>query len=245
MQTFKEKQMKKISAIAILSFMTISLLSPLWAYNDNAELRVEETKMTEQETATIEKNTELIVSTPTEAMTEEPTTEGQTTPSMEDLINQMNEEVANIPYDFDDMNQKQDWFLAYKEVIAKYPKELHMVTIYEAYSKEDLALLYGVVQAEVGDEYSFVEKVNVISVMFNRLNSGKYYSMREVLTAPNQFASVVEGREIDEKTILACEYVFLFGDTTNGCMAFRSDIKPSEWFGWTYQFSDDAHHFYK
>ena len=84
-----------------------------------------------------------------------------------------------------------------------------------------------------------------MSVIFNRLNSGKYSSLIEVLTAPYQFADVVKGKEIDEKTILACEYVFLFGDTTNGCMAFRSDIKPDKWYGWTYQFSDEAHNFYK
>lgn len=161
------------------------------------------------------------------------------------LAEQLGIDVSNISYNFEDMQQKQDWFLTYKEVIAKYPKELHKPTIYESFSKEDLNLLYGVVQAETGNEYSFVEKINVVSVIFNRLNSGKYASLREVLTAPYQFANVVKGKEIDEKTILACEYVFLFGDTTNGCMAFRSDIKPKKWYGWTYQFSDEAHNFYK
>lgn len=225
---------KRIVALGILSYMIVSLVSPFLGQNGNNK-EVNKSIQTEQETVTIEENTKNIVSTPNE----EPTT-----PSWEDLINQMNEEVANIPYNFNDISQKQDWFLAYKEIIAKYPKELHMLTIYEAYSKEDLALLYGVVQAEVGDEYSFVEKVNVISVMFNRLNSGNYSSLREVLTAPNQFASVVKGKEIDEKTILACEYVFLFGDTTDGCVAFKMS-KQNKWYDWTYQFSDGCHHFYK
>lgn len=161
------------------------------------------------------------------------------------LADQLGIDVSNIPYNFDDMQQKQDWFLVYKEVIAKYPKELHKPTIYEMFSEEELSLLFGVVQAETGEEYSFVEKINVVSVIFNRLNSGKYSSLREVLTAPYQFADVVSGKEIDEKTILACEYVFLFGDTTNGCIAFRSDIKPTKWYGRTYQFSDEAHNFYK
>ena len=168
--------------------------------------------------------------------------EEETTKSLAD---QLGIEVSNIPYNFDDIQQKHQWFLAYKEVIAKYPKELHKPTIYESFSKEDLTLLYGVVQAETGNEYSFVEKINVISVIFNRLNSGQYSSLREVLTAPYQFADVVKGKEIDEKTILACEYVFLFGDTTDGCLAFRSDIAPNKWHNWTYQFSDEAHNFYK
>lgn len=229
---------KRIVALGILSYMIVSLVSPFLGQNSNNK-ETNEPIQTEQETVTIEENADITVSTP-----EEPTVEEPTTPSWEDLINQMNDEVANIPYNFNDISQKQDWFLAYKEIIAKYPKELHMLTIYEAYSKEDLALLYGVVQAEVGDEYSFVEKVNVISVMFNRLNSGNYSSLREVLTAPNQFASVVKGKEIDEKTILACEYVFLFGDTTDGCMAFKM-TKQNKWYDWTYQFSDGCHHFYK
>lgn len=231
---------KRILALGILSFMIVNSISPFLGQNNNTEKEIKEPIKVEQETVTIEENTEMTVSIP-----EETTTEEVPTPLWEDLIDQMNTEIANIPYDCNDMNQKQQWFLAYKEVIAKYPKELHMLTIYEVYSEEDLALLYGVVQAETGDEYSFVEKVNVISVMFNRLNRGNYSSMREVLTAPNQFASVVKGKAIDEKTILACEYVFLFGDTTNGCIAFRSDRKPNKWHSWTYQFSDDAHHFYK
>ena len=230
---------KKIFALGILSFMAITTFLPLIG-EVNIQDEIEETTINvENETVTIEENTDVTVSIP-----EEPTVEETTTPSWKDLINQMNEEVANIPYDFNDMNQKQDWFLAYKEVIAKYPKELHMITIYEAYLEEDLALLYGVVQAEVGDEYSFVEKINVVSVMFNRLNSGNYSSLREVLTAPNQFADVVKGKTIDEKTILACEYVFLFGDTTNGCYAFKM-TKQNKWYNWTYQFSDRCHHFYK
>lgn len=171
--------------------------------------------------------------------------EEPTTLSLENLTDQMGVEISNISYNFDDIQQKHNWFLAYKEIIAKYPKELHKPTIYETFSKEELSLLYGVVQAETGNEYSFVEKINVISVIFNRLNSDKYSSLIEVLTSPYQFANVVKGKEIDEKTILACEYVFLFGDTTNGCMAFRSDIKPAKWYGWTYQFRDQAHYFYK
>jgi spore germination cell wall hydrolase CwlJ-like protein len=231
---------------AILGFFSFITIASIILSNSNSnsnDIEVEETT-----SASIEQVTEDVVSTPSEEIeestTEEVITEEPTTTSWEDLIHQMNEEVDNIPYDFNDMQQKQQWFLAYKEVIAKYPKELHMITIYEAYSQEDLALLYGVVQAEVGDEYSFVEKVNVISVMFNRLNSGKYSSLREVLTAPKQFASVVKGKKIDEKTILACEYVFLFGDTTNGCMAFKMS-KQNKWYNWTYQFSDGCHHFYK
>ena len=87
------------------------------------------------------------------------------------LADQLGIDVSNIPYNFDDIQQKQDWFLTYKEIISTYPKEIHKTTIYETFNKEELSLLFGVVQAETGNEYSFVEKINVVSVIFNRFNS--------------------------------------------------------------------------
>lgn len=188
-------------------------------------------------------NTEPTTEPQTEPVPEEPTT-----PSLEDLTNQMNAEIAKIPYDFNDMNQKQDWFIAYKEIINVYPKELQPKTIYEAYDAKELDLLFKIVQCEVGDEWDFDEKANVASVIFNRLHSGRYTSLTHVLTAPKQFSPYLDGTYvnavIDEKTVLACEYVFIFGDTTNGCYGFQMK-KQSVWNGWKYQFSDDTHHFYK
>lgn len=229
MRNIKRKTIRKVkrfSALLILLCMSLPVI-----------VIAVEGKETEMKTEVVKP---IINETTMQILIEE--LEEETTISLAD---QLGIDVSNIPYNFDDVQQKQDWFLVYKEVIAKYPKELHRPTIYESFSKEELSLLYGVVQAETGNEYSFVEKINVVSVIFNRFNSGKYSSLREVLTAPYQFADVVSGKEIDEKTILACEYVFLFGDTTNGCMAFRSDIKPTKWYEWTYQFSDKAHNFYK
>lgn len=168
------------------------------------------------------------------------------TPEM--LLIRMNKEIKSIPYNFNDMQQKQQWFLAYKDIIAKYPKVLHKKTIYETYSEKEIELLFRIVQAEVGDEYDFDEKANVASVIFNRLHSDKYKSLTHVLTAEGQFSPYRSGKYlkvvIDEKTILACEYVFLFGDTTGGCYSFMM-AKQEKWHGWTWQFNDDCHHFYK
>ena len=231
---------KRILAWGLLSFM---IATPLITHI-NVTKTHNDAIYTERYNASIEENTHTIVAIPQEEL---PTLE-ETTDPWEMLINQMNEDIKNIPYDFNDMDQKQEWFLAYKEVIAKYPKELHMCTIYEAYDEKTLDLLFRIVQAEVGDEYDFDEKANVVSVIFNRLNSGKYISLVDVLTAKNQFSPYWDGRYseviIDEKTILACEYVFLFGDTTNGCYAFKM-TKQNKWYNWTWQFNDDCHHFYK
>ena len=65
------------------------------------------------------------------------------------LVDQLGIEVSNIPYNFDDIQQKQDWFLTYKEIISTYPKKIHKTTIYETFNKEELSLLFGVVQAKL------------------------------------------------------------------------------------------------
>lgn len=175
--------------------------------------------------------------------------------SMEELSIVMNDDIANISeYNYNDPQQRMWWFKAYKEVIKKYPPELHSKTIYDAYNQEELNLLFGIVQAEAGDEYGFIEKANVVSVIFNRMNSGK--SLVEVLTEKNQFSPYTTGKykhvTVDEKTVLACEFVYIFGDTTFGCIAFRSHKSScsERWYTWgdnywEKQFSDDAHCFYK
>lgn len=79
-----------------------------------------------------------------------------------DKMNQKMEEIKSI-------EDKKEWFIAYKSIVEEYsyiidPPE----TIYDYFSKEELDLLFYVVQAEVGDEYSFESKVNVANVIFNR-----------------------------------------------------------------------------
>ena len=84
---------------------------------------------------------------------------------IDNAIEKMNHEMAEIEV----ITDKREWFLAYKKIIQKYsyiidPPE----TIYDYFSKEELDLLFHVVQAEVGDEYSFESKINVANVIFNR-----------------------------------------------------------------------------
>lgn len=173
--------------------------------------------------------------------------------STEQLMIFMSDDIGNIHYDFGNPEQKMDWFKEYKEIIKKYPKELHSTTIYETYREDELDLLFRIVQAEVGDEYGFYEKTNVVSVIFNRMKDGK--SLTEVLTEKNQFKPYSTGKykniTVDEETILACEFVYIFGDTTFGCIAFRSHNScPERWYTWgelywEKQFGDAAHCFYK
>ena len=85
---------------------------------------------------------------------------------IDNAIEEMNRKMAEI----ESITDKKEWFLAYKDVVEQYsyiidPPE----NIYDYFSEEELDLLFHVVQAEIGDEYSFEQKCNVSSVIFNRL----------------------------------------------------------------------------
>lgn len=157
-------------------------------------------------------------------------------------IEGMNHEMAEI----ESIEDKEKWFIAYKNIIEKYSYVLDPPeSIYDYYSDEELDLLFRVVQAEIGDGYSFEQKCNVTSVIFNRIEDNRFpNSILEVLT-PDQFATISNGRykkvEVSETTILACEYVFMIEDTTNGCLFFDSNNA----LRYEFVFNDGAHNFYK
>ena len=99
-------------------------------------------------------------------------------------------------------------------------------------------------QAEIGDEYSFEQKCNVASVVLNRINHYKFSDkMFEILT-PDQFETIKNERYknviVSEDTVLACEYVFMFGDTTDGALFFDSNNTLK----YKFLFNDGAHNFY-
>lgn len=200
--------------------------------NDDNKKNINETTYTE--TILIEETTSIII---------QPETTQDITQNIYDRLNQ---EIDGISYDY--ATEKREWFIAYKNIISKYPRAM-FVTIYDVFAKEELDLLFCVVQAEVGD-YDFISKCNVVSVIFNR----HYFfqtNISSILLATNQFQSITNNRylkvEVDEETILACEYVFLFGDTTGGAMFFDS-TNGNSWAAHNREFifRDSAgHDFYK
>lgn len=144
------------------------------------------------------------------------------------------------------IGDKKEWFLEYKSIIEEYgnlfgPPE----KIYDYFSDKELDLLFRVVQAEIGDEqYSFEQKVNVASVIFNRLDHEKFpNSLIDILVA-DQFETILNGRYLEvnimEDTILACEYAFGIEDTAKGCLFFDSNNT----LNYKYIFFDGAHNFY-
>lgn len=143
------------------------------------------------------------------------------------------------------ITDKKDYFLAYKDLVFKYVKWIDLPkTVFDAYTEEEVRLICKTVETECYQQ-EFDAKVNVASVIFNRIKSGEFGdTVTEVITNPNQFAY---GRDvITEDTILAVQYAYEIEDTTDGCIAFRSGKKPEKWYSWKLIFIDEAGHgFYK
>ena len=157
-------------------------------------------------------------------------------------IENMNVEMAEI----ESIENKKEWFIAYKEIVDRYSYILDPPEgIYDYYTDEELDMFFRVVQAEIGDEYTFEQKCNVASVILNRIEHYKFSDeMLEILT-PQQFETVKNGSyknvKVSEDTILACEYVFMIEDTTDGCLFFDSNKA----LNYEFVFNDGIHNFYK
>ena len=163
------------------------------------------------------------------------------TDQLEIISQRMQQELSEI----ESIEDREEWFLAYKDIIYKYYKWFGAPeTVFDAYTQDELTMIFRTVETECYDS-DFISKCNVASVIFNRIESGDFGdTIGEVITSPNQFAY---GREcVTKSTILSVMYVYEMGDTTDGCVAFRSDQCPTKWRMWEYVFTDDAgHNFYK
>ena len=144
-----------------------------------------------------------------------------------------------------DIEDTQEWFLAYKDLISRYDEWIKPPeTIFDVFSEEEITLICRVVETETFDQ-DFDSKVNVACVIFNRLENGKFGdSITEIITNPKQFA--YWRKNITESTILAVEYAYMMEDTTQGALYFNSFKEAPEVFnGANYIDTDKAgHHFY-
>ena len=204
--------MKRILAILTLSFMIVSFVAPfLGGSKDEIKTDVaaqeESTRQTDEEKEEIQ-----------EVIKEEKS-------ELEIAQEEYDAKLANL----NQMNlSKEEWFKQYKLLTEEYGDILGKPeTIYDKYTQSELDLLFRVVQAEIGSEYSFEQKCNVVSVICNRLDDHRFgNTINEVLVA-HQFSTISNGAiyksTVDARTILACEYVYQFGDTTNGALFFDSN----------------------
>lgn len=140
---------------------------------------------------------------------------------------------------------KKSWFILYKSMQEYYADYIDASeTIYDYFTEEQITMMQKCIETETY-QCSFDAKVNVACVILNRVEHEQFPTDPiEIITEKNQFAY---GRNsITEDTILALEYAFMIEDTTDGCIAFRSDCSPDTWNKWTKQFTDESGHtFYK
>lgn len=143
------------------------------------------------------------------------------------------------------IENKKEWFIAYKKLINEYSEWVDSPeTIYDYYSEEDINYLARAVETECYG-CDFESKVHVASVILNRAENENFPDTLEgVVTASGQF--VYSKKSISEDTQLAIEYAFEIEDETEGALYFHSNKMTDCFNGADYIFSDNAvHHFYK
>lgn len=160
-----------------------------------------------------------------------------------DFYQRVENEYRNKLSELESSQDKMQWFIEYKDLIQKYSFVLDAPeTIYDYYTDDEICMMQRIVETE-GFQAPFAAKVNIASVILNRLNNDAFEGTPiEIMTAANQF---VYGRTlISDETILALEYAFEIEDPTNGCIAFHSNNKTNTFNGWDYVFTDTVGHNY-
>lgn len=139
---------------------------------------------------------------------------------------------------------RREWFLAYKQFLKECSNwYTHPETIYDYFTDSEIYLMERCIETETYGS-NFEAKCNVASVILNRLRSPLFPNVVDKVIVPGQFA--FGRKDITEDTILALEYAFMVGDTTNGALFFHSNKKTNTFNGAEYLFTDNVgHHFYK
>lgn len=140
-----------------------------------------------------------------------------------------------------EIEDKKEWFLAYKEFIEKYPEYDRPQSLYEKYTEEEIYIMQRVIETEVYG-CDFEAKANVASVILNRIEGDNNFSDDPIVvcTSPGQF--VYSRKQISEDTKLALEYAEEIEDTTNGALYFNSMAPMDSWCGRERIFTDHVGH---
>lgn len=168
---------------------------------------------------------------------------GEPTPTY-DIYEIKSQEVLDKQEELSSIEDNEEWFIAYKYLIEEYSEWVDPPeTIYDYYTEDEIYLMQRCIETETF-EADFDSKVNVASVILNRIESEEFDNEVSEIIVEGQFAF---GRKnISEDTVLALEYAFMIGDTTDGALYFHSNPKTETFNGAEFIFTDTAgHHFYK
>lgn len=147
------------------------------------------------------------------------------------------------------INDKKEKLLSYKRILDEHPELIDgQEGIYESFPKEEVIKLQKVVEAEIGIG-SFGAKVNVANAILNRFYGGGFGNTLSEVLNENQFSTVKSGAynkvTVSSDTVLACEYCFLFEDTTDGAVYFESMSSNVHGDYAEFVFDDGYHKFYR
>ena len=191
------------------------------------ELNIDEINENTDDEITIEEDNEIVI------ITETP-----------DIYELKSQEVLEKQKELESIEDNKEWFIAYKKLIEEYSEWVDPPeSIYDYFSDDEIYLMQRCIETETFEQ-DFDSKVNVASVILNRIESDEFNNDVHKVIVPGQFA--FGRKDISEDTKLALEYAFMIGDTTNGALYFHSLSYRSKFNGADYIFTDDAgHHFYK
>lgn len=163
---------------------------------------------------------------------------------VEDIYEIKSQEVLKKQEELESITDNKEWFVAYKNLVEEYSEWVDPPeSIYDVYSSDDIYLMQRCIETETFEQ-DFNSKVNVASVILNRLNSEEFSNQVNKVIVKGQFA--FGRKDISEDTKLALEYAYMIGDTTEGALYFHSLSYRSKFNGANYIFTDDAgHHFYR
>lgn len=126
--------------------------------------------------------------------------------------------------------------------------------IENVFPKEDITILYRIVEAEATGENTEAKK-NIASVIINRVKNNEFPdTITDVVFQKNQFTPISDKRywsvEVTEETIKAVDDVVANGSTTEAlyfCNLNKTSKKMRKWFNTLeFLFKDEANHsFYK
>lgn len=141
----------------------------------------------------------------------------------------------------------EEWFVEYKALLDEYKDIIDVPEqLADVYPENEILALEHCVEAEAHGG-SLASKVNIANVIYNRTNDPDNWgdTFTSVINSPGQFSTTQP--TITETTKLACEYAFLFPDTTDGAEYFNrgGPTDPSnQSLIWIME-DDIGHNFYK
>lgn len=140
-------------------------------------------------------------------------------------------------------DNKREYLMLYKQLCSEYGGYFgEPITIFDVFTDEEIYLMCRCVETETY-QCPFDAKVDVATVVINRIESNKYPNNVKEVIVPGQFA--FWRTEISEDTLEAIEYAYLFGVPELKESLYFQSLKEMETFcGKTLKHYDGYHWFY-